>query len=389
MKKVVEVALASALCVSGAMAQNSQLSNTNAPVINPTSMVSEFSAETVGPVLSELGVTWQANQADNGQPYIDANFAGVMNFRLIPAACTQSGFQRCIGLSMIAGFTGQANSQTVRAFNYRYAFASAGLDPSGDAYLSRYEISDYGMPRGNLATSVLVFVQQAALLADELASARQTVSLEGYADDLAASRLNLLRLLSEIQSPNCDFERVKEIVAQDVTLSYKLLRHINSALYGMPRRVESIKETVVYLGLNAVKNLACLFLLSDSSDMPHDLIVTAMLRAKMCELLAQANGVRDSQPFFTSGLFSILDAMTNSTMENVLVKLPLGDDLREALLERTGEIGEVLECTLAYERGEWSRVAYANLSRAQIKRAFLEAVAWVERVDKELDAMAA
>jgi len=190
MKKVVEVALASALCVSGAMAQNSQLSNTNAPVSNPTSMVSEFSAETVGPVLSELGVTWQANQADNGQPYIDANFAGVMNFRLIPAACTQSGFQRCIGLSMIAGFTGQANSQTVRAFNYRYAFASAGLDPSGDAYLSRYEISDYGMPRGNLATSVLVFVQQAALLADELASARQTVSLEGYADDLAASRLN-------------------------------------------------------------------------------------------------------------------------------------------------------------------------------------------------------
>lgn len=206
---------------------------------------------------------------------------------------------------------------------------------------------------------------------------------------ISASRLNLLRLLSEIQNPNCDFERVKEIVAQDVTLSYKLLRHINSALYGMPRRVESIKETVVYLGLVAVKNLACLFLLSDSSDMPHDVIVTAMLRAKMCELLAVASGVRDAQPFFTSGLFSILDAMTNSTMESVLLKLPLADELRTALLERTGPIGEILECTLAYERGEWSRVAYGNLSRSQIKRSFLEAVAWVERVDKELGAMAA
>lgn len=206
---------------------------------------------------------------------------------------------------------------------------------------------------------------------------------------ISASRLNLLRLLSEIQNPHCDFERVKEIVAQDVTLSYKLLRHINSALYGMPRRVESIKETVVYLGLNAVKNLACLFLLSDSSDMPHDVIVTAMLRAKMCELLAVASGVRDAQPFFTSGLFSILDAMTNSTMESVLLKLPLAEDLRTALLERSGPIGEILECTLAYERGEWSQVAYGNLTRSQIKRAFLEAVAWVERVDKELDAMAA
>ena len=190
MKKIVGIALAGAFSLSGALAQNSQLSNTNEPVSNPTSMVSEFSVQTVGSVLSELGVTWQAYQADNGQPFIDANFAGVMNFRLIPAACTQSGYQKCIGLSMIAGFTGQANAQTVNAFNYRYAFASAGLDPSGEAYISRYEISDYGMPRGNLATSLLVFVQQAALLSDELASARQTVSLEGFADDLAAARLN-------------------------------------------------------------------------------------------------------------------------------------------------------------------------------------------------------
>ena len=188
MKKIVGVALAGALSLSGALAQNNQLSNT--PVSNPTSTVSEFSVQTVGSVLSELGVTWQAYQADNGQPFIDANFAGVMNFRLIPAACRQSGYQNCIGLSMIAGFTGQANAQTVNAFNYRYAFASAGLDPSGEAYISRYEISDYGMPRGNLATSLLVFVQQAALLSDELASARQTVSLEGFADDLAAARLN-------------------------------------------------------------------------------------------------------------------------------------------------------------------------------------------------------
>ena len=105
--------------------------------------------------------------------------------------------------------------------------------------------------------------------------------------------------------------------------------------------------------------------------------------------LAVASGVRDAQPFFTSGLFSILDAMTNSTMENVLVKLPLSEELRTALLERSGPIGETLDCTLAYERGEWSRVAYRDLTRSQIKRAFLEAVAWVERVDKELGAMAA
>ena len=80
--------------------------------------------------------------------------------------------------------------KTVRAFNHRYAFARAGIDPSGAAYISRYEISDYGMARGNLATSIQVFVVQAVALGTELETARRTVSLEGYADDLAAKELN-------------------------------------------------------------------------------------------------------------------------------------------------------------------------------------------------------
>jgi len=190
MKIFIASICASAALLSSASAQNSQITNSRAPVANPTSVISEFSVESIGPILSELGVTWNAYEADGGQPYIDANFSGAVNFRLIPSSCRANGFKKCAGLSMLAGFSGQANAQTVNAFNYRYAFASAGLDPTGSAYLSRYEISDYGVARGNIATSFLVFIQQAAFFADELASARQTVSLEGYADDLSASSLN-------------------------------------------------------------------------------------------------------------------------------------------------------------------------------------------------------
>lgn len=190
MKRFIGAICAGAVFVSGAAAQNNQLSNQGSPVANPTQPLAEFNVQNIGAILSEMGVTWQEHAADNGQPYIDANFAGVVNFRLVPSACRSANFNNCSGLSLLSGFAGRANPQTVNAFNYRYAFASAGLDPSGSAYLSRYEISDYGMPRGNLATSILVFVQQTAFLADELASARQTVSLEGYADDLSASALN-------------------------------------------------------------------------------------------------------------------------------------------------------------------------------------------------------
>ena len=204
-----------------------------------------------------------------------------------------------------------------------------------------------------------------------------------------ASRLNLLRLLSEIQSPQCDLERVQEIVSHDVTLSYKLLRHINAAVYGMPRKIDSVKETVIYLGLSAVKNLACLFLLSNVSDTPHELIVSAMLRAKMCELMARKSGVRFAQHFFTAGLFSILDAVMNNPLDSVVGRLPLTDELKQALEDGSGPVGEALSTTLAYERGDWENVGCLGLSRGQIKSAFLEAVEWVENVDRELASLAA
>lgn len=182
--------LVSGAFVTGAAAQNNQLSNSSGPVANPASAIANFSVQSVGPILNELGVTWEALAADTGQTYINASYQGVVNFRLVPTACRAAGYTDCVGLSMVSGFTGQANQQTVNAFNYRYAFASAGVFPTGEAYLSRYDICDYGIARGNVATSILVFIQQTAKFADELASASQTVSLEGFADDLAASQLN-------------------------------------------------------------------------------------------------------------------------------------------------------------------------------------------------------
>ncbi len=182
MKKLICIAAAAAMVPFGAMAQTS-------PVANPTETIASFDAQTVGSVLNELGAVWQAQQA-NGQSYIAANAGGEINFLLVPAACKGANNTQCVGLSMVAIFDGNANPQTVTAFNYRYAFASAGLDPSGAAYIKRYEISDYGMARGNLATSVLVFIEQAKMLQSELSTSRRTVAFEGQSDDLSARALN-------------------------------------------------------------------------------------------------------------------------------------------------------------------------------------------------------
>ncbi len=206
---------------------------------------------------------------------------------------------------------------------------------------------------------------------------------------IPASRVNLLRLLGSLQDPACDIERVQELVAQDVTLSYRLVRHINAAVFGMPRRIESVRETVLYLGLSTVRNLACLFLLANVEDKPHELIVTAMLRARMCQGLAEASGLSDASSYFTVGLFSALDALLDAPMDRILEKLPLAADVQQALLSHGGPLGAALTCVLAYERGDWQQVSFRSLSRASIKRAFLDAVQWVEAIDRELSGLAA
>ncbi|MEM7311371.1 MAG: HDOD domain-containing protein [Planctomycetota bacterium] len=201
---------------------------------------------------------------------------------------------------------------------------------------------------------------------------------------VAANRVNLLMLLSELQDPSFGFERAQELVSQDAALTYKLMRHVNTTKFGRRRRVESIHETLVFLGVETIRSLASLFLLASVDDKPHELLVTAMLRAKMCESLARrAEGPAPSQAF-TVGLFSILDALMDTSMRRVLERLPLADELRVALLEREGGLGAVLASALAYERGDWGHVSCLELPRAEIKGAFLDAIDWVQRIDTEV-----
>lgn len=174
-----------------AAAQNSFSTAPAAPVADPNRAIANFDIASVGAVLTELGVTWQTMTAQDGTPIVAANVAGALIFYLQPTACQGANNTNCIGLNTLAFFDGAANPQTVRAFNDRYAFVSAGLMSSGGgAYISRYDIADYGIPRGNVASSVLNFVTLADNFQSELASASQTVAFEGYAADLSSSFLN-------------------------------------------------------------------------------------------------------------------------------------------------------------------------------------------------------
>lgn len=161
-------------------------------VANPRGMVPNFDAQNVGPVLTELGAVWQEGVANDGQRYIQASVGDGLYLNLIPAACEGDTGKNCVGLSTVAFFTSDAiNYQTIAAFNQRYRFAAAGIAADGKtAYISRYDIADYGIPRGNLASSVANLAYLASIFRGEIANAGKTVSLEGYAEDMSSRLLN-------------------------------------------------------------------------------------------------------------------------------------------------------------------------------------------------------
>jgi len=185
-----------------------------------------------------------------------------------------------------------------------------------------------------------------------------------------------LRMLSELQQTDVEFDSLQEIIGRDVGLSYNLLRFINSAFFSLPRRVDSIRDALVLLGVMNVRKWATLMALADADDKPRELVVTALVRARMCEQLAVAYQHRDTDGFFTTGLFSVVDALMDTSLVELLSSLPLSREIIEALLNYEGAKGRVLRAVLAYERGAFAEVGELPPTRAPLADIYAESVEW-------------
>ncbi|MCI0519857.1 MAG: HDOD domain-containing protein [Chloroflexi bacterium] len=198
------------------------------------------------------------------------------------------------------------------------------------------------------------------------------------------SRLVLLHLISKVQDPETDFLALEKIIAQDVSLSYKLLRLANSAYYGIPNKVESIRHAIALIGLDTLKAWFTVFLLADTEEKPRELTVTALVRARMCELLAHAlHKVRPETSFLT-GLLSIMDAFFDLPLEKVLAALPVTTEVRDALLHHTGALGEILHIVLLAEKSEGETIQAWGYDTQVCWQAYLAAIQWAAEVEKAL-----
>jgi EAL and modified HD-GYP domain-containing signal transduction protein len=195
------------------------------------------------------------------------------------------------------------------------------------------------------------------------------------------NRLSTLQVVLKLQEPELSPSELEKIVGQDLAISFKLLRFVNSASLSLSRTVESIRHAIQMVGTERIRLWASLLLLTKLDDKP-ELNVTALVRAKMAERLAAAIGVPNSDSYFLVGLFSLIDALLNVPMPEAIQLLPFSKQIREGLLNHEGSMGSVLRCVLAYESGNWNDARCGSLEPAAIRQCYLDAIAAARKMPK-------
>jgi len=204
--------------------------------------------------------------------------------------------------------------------------------------------------------------------------------------ELATSQIHLLRMVTEINQKEISTTKLTQLITEDVSLSYKLLRYVNSAYFYLIKQVESIPHAIAYLGEGEIRRFVTLVAISElASDKTPELVKLATIRAKFCEQLALHSGwLTNPDELFLLGLFSLLHAMLDTPMATLLERLPLTDELKLALVSSSGPLGPFLKTVEFYENGQHEDYIEAlkiiEVDKEDVHTLYLEAIYYADNL---------
>jgi EAL and modified HD-GYP domain-containing signal transduction protein len=182
-----------------------------------------------------------------------------------------------------------------------------------------------------------------------------------------------------LQDPAVEVDELQELIKTDVSLSYKVLRYINSPGFNLDTEVTSIKQALMLLGLNTLKQWMTLVVVTGLSDKSPDVIQKTLIRAKMCELIAGVIKAKNLDDFFLVGMFSMLNTLLDQKMSVILESIPIRQELKESLLKRKGKEGKVLSLVVAYEHSDWGSMRAGTITPNSLRTAYLSAIKWADQ----------
>ena len=199
---------------------------------------------------------------------------------------------------------------------------------------------------------------------------------------LEGNRLAFLQMLQELHRPDLSYDQLEAAIRQDVSLTFGLLKFINSAWFSLKHQVESIHHALVLLGPQELRKWFALVRLRNiASDKPNELVMQALTRARMAEGLSEAVGMAEcSSDLFLMGMFSMLDALLDMAIPEILSRLSINPQIKSALLGEPCPFRKVYDVILALERADWpafeSHAAALGLREDAAQSVFAQSVKW-------------
>jgi len=200
--------------------------------------------------------------------------------------------------------------------------------------------------------------------------------------DIQGNKLVYFQLLKELNDPLVSFEQLERIIQRDVSLSYKILKYVNSAALGIRTKINSVRQALTMLGRKNMEKFITLVLIKGlSADKPSELLVTSIIRGRFAELIAARLRLRgQTSTAFLVGMFSLIEALLDRSMNKFLSELPLSDDIAAALRREPSTLTSILEMVIAYEQGHWGNYEVhcrkLNLKSGEVKNMYMDAVLW-------------
>jgi len=204
------------------------------------------------------------------------------------------------------------------------------------------------------------------------------------AREIPANQANYLRMWQAVSRPELDVHEIEEVIKREASLCYRLLRYLNSPVFGFSNEIHSVRHALAMLGEREVRRWVRLVAtLSAAQETPSELVLSALVRARFCELLSPKIHHGDSD-LFLMGLLSLMDVILKIPMNRVLESVPVDQETKSLLLGGASRLRPFYQLMLAQESGEWLSISQLarelHLTENEVAESHWEAMRWAQEV---------
>ena len=186
--------------------------------------------------------------------------------------------------------------------------------------------------------------------------------------EISTNQISKMKLINEVGQKNINMVKVEELIKNDLSVSFKLLKFINSAYFHRPTPIDTIKDAMIFIGVEELKKFISVVVVSDlGENKPDELIRVSMIRARMCE---QCGGILKThfttEELFTIGLFSSMDAILDRSMADILSNITFSDRIKNALLGKDKQYRQLHTLVTSFEKGQWDQDLFTLMEGKKI-----------------------